>query len=749
MDFSHDYIQTFVKEHYNLHVGRTKVLAGYIDKNVLITTDTDDQFILKFSVSDPEYFLAAQNEVLQILSSNSTLYPSVIPSISGANIIHYQTYAVRLLSYLNGTFLNDVIHRSDDLLADFGQSLATLDNHLLSITIPHLSHMHLTWDIRHTLDRQQDLDLVDSPEKRRVLHYFFKQFEEQVLPVLPSLRKSIIHNDANPLNVLCKDQRICGYIDFGDMVHSCLIFDPAIALTYLMMEQEDPLRVASIFLASYHKRLPLERHELGILYYIIAARLCTSQVMAAKSRADNPDNDYISIDEDRGMDLLHKWLSINPMRAKHTFLSACGFEIPRTRTVHERLDLRNQFISKGQSVSYTSPISMESAALQYMYDDQGNSYIDCVNNIMHVGHCHPHVVTAAQRQLAKLNTNTRYLYDSLTTYAERLLNKLPSNLDKLFFVNSGSAATDLAIRLARTYTKRDEFIVIDQGYHGNTQIGIDVSSYKFDSKGGEGARSHIHKLAMPDTYRYSKSGAQYAEQVNGIVDLGQIAGFIGESILSCGGQLVLPDGYFEHIYEKIRTAGGVCIADEVQVGFGRVGEQFWGFELQGVEPDIVIMGKPIGNGHPLAAVATTTPIAESFDNGMEFFSSFGGNPVSCEIGMAVLDVIEDEGLQAHAKELGRYILGQWRTLQQQYDCIGDVRGVGLFLGIEFVKSRTTKEPDGELAESIVNEMKALHFLLSTDGPYHNVIKFKPPMVFGYKEADLLYSALSTVLANLG
>ena len=747
MDFSKEYIQTFVKQHYDINVREIKPLAGYIDKNFLITADNNEQYIVKYSSSDPDYFLDAQNQVLQILSSKSSLYPTVIPLQSGANMISHQGYSVRLLSFLQGTFLNSIKAKSEDLIADFGRTLAGMDTDLQSISIPQLSHMHLDWDIKNTLERQQELTYVDIPEKKRIIHYFFKQFEEQVLPVLPRLRKSIIHNDANPLNVLCEDQRISGYIDFGDMVYSCLIFDPAIALTYLMMEQEDPLRVASIFLAAYHKQLPLERQELDILYYCIGARLCTSQVMSAKSRADNPANEYTSIDEDRGMELLRKWLSINPIRAKQAFLSACGYESPPTRSVKERLAIRNQFISKGQSVSYASPINMVSAGLQYMYDQQGNSYIDCVNNIMHVGHCHPHVVTAAQRQLATLNTNTRYIYDSLTDYAQRLLGKLPSNLNKVFFVNSGSAATDLAIRLAKTYTKRDDFIVIGQGYHGNTQIGIDVSSYKFENKGGEGARPYIHKLKMPDTYRDSMTGREYAEEVDGIVRGHQVAGFIGESILSCGGQLVLPDGYFKHIYDKVRAVGGVCIADEVQVGFGRVGKQFWGFELQGVEPDIVIMGKPIGNGHPLAAVATTTPIAEAFDNGMEFFSSFGGNPVSCEIGMAVLDVIEQEGLQAHAQDMGQYILQQWRSLQAQFECIGDVRGVGLFLGFEIVKSRSTKEPHDTLAESIVEKMKTRHFLLSTDGPYHNVIKFKPPLVFGYREADLLYEALAAVLTE--
>ena len=291
-------------------------------------------------------------------------------------------------------------------------------------------------------------------------------------------------------------------------------------------------------------------------------------------------------------------------------------------------------------------------------------------------------------------------------------------------------------------------LVVEQGYHGNTEIGIDISSYKFDNKGGTGAKEFIHQLSMPDTYRQKINKDFYKNEATKIVDSSPIAGFIAESILSCGGQLMLPDGFLKEIYAIVRDQSGVCIADEVQVGFGRVGSHFWGFELQSVVPDIVIMGKPIGNGHPMAAVACTNEIAEAFDNGMEFFSSFGGNPVSCEIGLAVLDVIEEERLQQHAHEMGNYILAQWEKLKQTHDCIGDVRGVGLFLGIEFVASKTTKEPDEQIASTIVNKLKERGILLSTDGPYHNVIKCKPPMTFSKQDADRLYTELDLVLREL-
>jgi len=748
MHSSEDKLIEFVEKNYSIEVGEIKELAGYIDKNYRLETKNNEYYILKLSSTDPTYFIEAQNTILQKLSSQSALFPTVISSVAHKTILDYEDYSVRILTFIPGTFLEDIANKSSSLVQDFAHQLAEMDLLLQQLEIPQLSHIHLDWDIKNTLKQKEYIDLITDTENRRIIEYFLMQFQEEVIPALPKLRQSIIHNDANPMNVLAQDNAITGFIDFGDMSFTATIFESAIAITYLMMDQDDPLEIACTFLKAYHSTLALTEVEISIFYYLIAARLCTSQIMAARSKVQNPENTYTSKDEIRGQQLLKQLLQIGPIKTEHKIRVACGFNAIAKQNYTTLLDHRNKVISSAQSISYDHPISMEKSALQYMYDDLGNSYIDCVNNIMHVGHCHPTVVSAGQRQIARMNTNTRYLYSSLNQYASQLLDKLPPSLNKIIFVNSGSAASDLAIRLARTFTKRDEFIIIDQGYHGNTQIGIDISSYKFDSKGGEGTKAFVHKIAMPDTYRDPRTGIEYANEVDQIIQNKAIAGFIGESILSCGGQLMLPDGYFDSIYQKVRTAGGVCIADEVQVGFGRVGHHFWGFELQGVVPDIVIMGKPIGNGHPLAAVATTIDIANAFDNGMEFFSSYGGNPVSCEIGIAVLDVIEKENLQDHALDMGEYILAQWQALMTKHECIGDVRGVGLFLGIEFVKSRETKEPDDTLAHQIVQHMKDRKFLLSTDGPYHNVIKFKPPMVFGQDEADSLYTHLDETISQL-
>src|SRR5581483_5641966 len=299
-------------------------------------------------------------------------------------------------------------------------------------------------------------------------------------------------------------------------------------------------------------------------------------------------------------------------------------------------------------------------------------------------------------------------------------------------------------------------IVLDAAYHGNTTALVEISPYKYEGPGGMGAPPYVHKALMPDDYRGAfkrsdpEAGRKYARAVQELIQQAEerqtpIAAFIGESLLGCGGQIVLPDHYLEEVYTYVRAAGGVCIADEVQVGFGRVGTHFWGFETQGVTPDIVTMGKPIGNGHPLAAVVTTPEIAASFDNGMEYFNTFGGNPVSCAIGLAVLDVIEDEQLQTHAHHVGNHLLKGLRGLMERHSVIGDVRGLGLFVGIELVQDRETLAPAAAQATYIANRMRERGILLSTDGPFHNVLKIKPPLVFSAENADALVTTLDQIL----
>jgi 4-aminobutyrate aminotransferase-like enzyme/Ser/Thr protein kinase RdoA (MazF antagonist) len=423
-----------------------------------------------------------------------------------------------------------------------------------------------------------------------------------------------------------------------------------------------------------------------------------------------------------------------------------------TSNIHAR---RKHCIGGNLSISYRTPLHIVRGYRQYLYDETGREFLDGVNNVPHVGHCHPRVNVAAAQQMRILNTNTRYLHRALVDYAERLTAKMPDPLSVCYFVNSGSEANDLALRLAFAHTGRRDIVVLGGAYHGHLSSLIAISPYKFDGPGGAGAPSYVHQALVPDVYRGRfrgpDAGDMYAAALQGKISSvpNGIAAFICESLLGCGGQIELPEGYLQAVYAHVRAAGGVCIADEVQVGFGRLGNNFWGFETQGATPDIVVLGKPMGNGHPLAGVVTTPEIAASFDNGMEFFSTFGGNPVSCMVGMAVLDVIESENLQENAQQTGEFLIASLQELKKSYPIIGDVRGRGLFLGVELVRDLETLEPADKEAAYAANRMRDLGVLVSTDGPLHNVLKIKPPLVFNEANAERLADVLDTVLQEDG
>ena len=407
-------------------------------------------------------------------------------------------------------------------------------------------------------------------------------------------------------------------------------------------------------------------------------------------------------------------------------------------------------------LSYRQPLQILRGWRHYLYDQHGRTHLDAYNNVPHVGHAHPRIAAVIERQSRLLNTNTRYLHPLQMRFADTLRAKLPAHLTHCYFVTSGSEANELALRLARAHTGRRGMIVQDHAYHGHTTGTIDISPYKFNGPGGEGPPDWVAIAELADPYRGrfgyddAEAGAKYAADIeragSALEARGhQLAGFIAESFPSVGGQIEPPACYLAHVYERVRAAGGLCIADEVQTGLGRLGDAYWGFETQQASPDMVILGKPVGNGHPLGVVATTEEIAASFANGMEFFSTFGGTTLACAIGAEVLDIVDEEGLQANAAAMGIRLLSGLRELQQRYDIIGDVRGRGLFIGVELVTDRTNKAPATELAGYVSNRMRDHRILIGTDGPFDNVLKIRPPLTIGAADCDLLLAVLGEVL----
>ncbi|MDE3261622.1 MAG: aminotransferase class III-fold pyridoxal phosphate-dependent enzyme [Acidobacteriota bacterium] len=420
------------------------------------------------------------------------------------------------------------------------------------------------------------------------------------------------------------------------------------------------------------------------------------------------------------------------------------------------LEARRRRFSSVLSISYDVPIRVVRGRGARLYDDTGRDYLDMVNNVAHVGHAHPRVADAISRQAALLNTNTRYLYRQLTDYAERLADTFPAPLEVVFLTNSGSEANDLALRIARAHLGRQETLAFDGGYHGNLTSLIEVSPYKLDGRGGRPGPPWLHRLPMPDGYRGRfREGdgnfpASLIEDTESRVRAAGPATLIGEAILSCGGQIVPPPGYLEALYGAVRSAGGVIVADEVQTGFGRTGPAFWAFlavqdNRAPLFPDIVTLGKPAGNGHPLGAVVTSRELARSFETGMEYFNTFGGNPVSCAAGLAVLDVIGEERLAERAAAVGKTLLAGLTGLGTRYPILGQVRGRGLFLGFEMVRNPESRAPATEEARRLVNRLRDFGILNSTDGPDANVIKLKPPLPFSFADAAYYLEVLETVL----
>ena len=429
-------------------------------------------------------------------------------------------------------------------------------------------------------------------------------------------------------------------------------------------------------------------------------------------------------------------------------------EVPNDRSANDIIKRRSVNLSASLSVSYRDALHIVRGEGAELIDSNGRRWLDLVNNVCHVGHSHPRVVGALSNQAAALNTNTRYLHSAIVEYAKRLLATFPDPLSVVFFTNSGSEANDLALRLARTSIGREHVLALDWAYHGNLTSLIEISAYKFNRQGGTGPSPRVRVCELPDPYRgrFGNDGPKYADTVAAnarSLDRGgtPAAAFIHESIPGCAGQIELASGYLEAAYASARAAGALCIADEVQCGVGRVGDAMWAFEAHGVVPDIVTLGKPLGNGHPLGAVVTTAAVARGFVTGMEYFNTFGGNPVSCAAGLAVLDVVRDERLMVHAFDVGGRLAEGLRALAERHALIGDVRGRGLFLGVDLVLDRESKEPATVQASFVVEAMKRRGVLVSSDGPHDNVLKLKPPMVLRKSDVDRVLIAFDGALSD--
>ena len=424
----------------------------------------------------------------------------------------------------------------------------------------------------------------------------------------------------------------------------------------------------------------------------------------------------------------------------------------------EVMDLRKRYLTPALLTYYRHPIMIVEGSMQYVWNEQGRRYLDAFAGIVtiSVGHCHPYVLQKGREQLETLqHVTTIYLHPTIVEYAKMLAEKLPGDLNVCYFVNSGSEANDLALLMARLYTGNYDVIALRNAYHGGvaSMMGLTShSTWKYNYPHSFG----IHHAMNPDPYRglWDRSdpdaGTKYAADIKNLIEHatpGRVAAFFAESIQGVGGGITYPDGFLANAYKHTRDAGGICIADEVQTGFGRTGAHYWGFETQSVIPDIVTMAKGIGNGVPLAAVVTSPDVAQTLTQRIHF-NTFGGNPVSCAMGKAVLEVIDQEKLQQNCFELGTYCMDGLERLKSRHDVIGDVRGKGLMIGVELVRDRKTKEPAKNECAQVLERAKDLGLLIGKGGFYGNALRIKPPMCISRADIDFMLEVLDIAFGEL-
>ncbi len=726
--------------------GEIKRLPGDRDCNFIV--DVDGQALM-LKIANPgerlDVLLAQQQALAHIRQWDPGLpVPNPIPTTSGdlaaAVEVLGATVPVRLTTFLPGQTVEDV-GWNRQLRLDMAKTLARLDLALRSY-VPYATGAPDHWQIgRLGTLRPHTVHLPG--ERRQFVEAWLDFYESDIIGRLDKLRTQSIHGDFNPANLIVDPsypERLTGVIDFGDMTTAPLVTDPAIAAAYGCLGTSDPGATIAQVATAYAAHHPLTDDEVELLPLLAVSRLVQSLTISGWRASLHPGNrDYILIHAEPIWQTLRQIDAANPEQLVARTIASASKPVRKNRTTHEVLAIRNLRLSAGMRLSYDRPLRLVSGEGVWLTDSNGDRYLDGYNNVAHVGHSHPAVVAALHRQAGRLNTNTRYLVDGVGDFADRLTSLLPDPLDTVFFANSGSEANDLAWRIARTVTGRSGMVVTDNAYHGSTELTINTSP---EELGHHRLPSWVHTVPAPIDIANTGLG-------DAITRLGQagekLAAFACDTVFSSDGIHTPPDGYLARVYDAVRQAGGLCIADEVQAGYGRVGPRFWGFATDAAVPDIVTIGKPMGNGHPLAAVITTRQIADQFSATGYYFSTFAGNPVSAAVGEAVLDVMEHEGLPASASRVGAYLSKELARLVADTGVNGTVRGPGLFVGLEL--SADNGEPDAATAARVQNEMREHRVLIGRTGPAHNVLKIRPPLVFTQRHADILLETLAEVLAR--
>jgi 4-aminobutyrate aminotransferase-like enzyme/Ser/Thr protein kinase RdoA (MazF antagonist) len=754
--------ERIARDFYGL-AGSLHALPGERDCNFRLTCVDAREFVLKIldGASDAEStdclvrvldHLAEQDPALPV--------PRILPTLQGKAIGRFARdgidYASCLVSFLPGRLLGDS-SPSDALLYHVGGTLARLDHALQGFFHPSLTR-RLAWDVRRLPELVQHSQYIESPALRASVERVSETFRN-CLPRLRGLRSQAIHGDCHAANLLVDGhaQAVCGILDFGDMIHAPLIFEPAVAMSELLTEAGAPLTPIASVLRGFAQGQSLQSDEVELLFDIVTARhAVTLLVHAWRAQHDLAGARLLegaAAHSERSLPLLLSSGRQALTDAWHEAAGTSGASVGTGIAPRVELARRHRLMGAGAELFYEQPLHLVRGSGVWLYDSQGQAYLDVYNNVAHVGHAHPTVVAAIQKQVATLATHTRYLHGNILEYAEQLTARLPAHLDACIFVNSGSEANDVAWRLARLASGHDGGLVMEYAYHGITDA---VAALTPGVRPPHDARvvtlaSPPNGLRADDAMNPAQLAATGQDADRAVAELARRgfapAAFFVDTAITSSGIFDAPPAWANTLSARLRAAGCLIVADEVQYGLGRCGSHFWGFERRGLTPDIVTMGKPVANGYPMGVVVANRALIEAFQAKFGFFSTFGGNAVAAAAGLAVLKVLDAEQLMANAAATGSYLREQLEAVAARHDCLGEVRGNGLLLGLEVLnRDGSASRPRNK---KIVNALAAqCRILIGYEGPHASILKLRPPMPFRREHADLLVQALDAAAAAI-
>jgi 4-aminobutyrate aminotransferase-like enzyme/Ser/Thr protein kinase RdoA (MazF antagonist) len=764
--FEHDDVARIAREVFGLEAEVERRFDSERDQNFQLVLGGDERMVLKISnageradVLDME--TRAALHALRVDPTLPIARPRPIAADPGMFVGAVDgdarddpgiTHMVRLFDHLEGRASTDGMDLDLDALWDYGAIVGRLSAALRGFFHPAAGRV-LLWNVAHCLELRPMTPDIEDAARRTLVRRVFDRFESHVLPAWPRLRAQVIHGDLTLDNALLDDRgRIAGIVDFGDMAHTAVLADPVSALdsTLAMRKGNELFAAGHALVDGFESRVPLDAEERALIGEVLAARLALTVTISAWRVRRYPENaQYIQGWDREAWSILEQFDELGFDETARRF----GAPHPRPATADLIARRDHVFGTALSPLTYSEPLDLVRGEGVWLEDVAGRRFLDAYNNVPVAGHSHPRVSGAIARQSRLLNTNLRYLHPSAIELAERLVGSMPqgSGLDTVLFVNAGSEATDLAWRLAVAATGNGGGLVTAHAYHGVTTAATALSPEEW--RGGW-TPGFVEPFAPPDAYRGGGDDPETAvASIDGAIarlaDVGLApAALFLDTLFTSDGILIPPPESVRALCGRVREPGGLVVADEVQAGYGRTGTHLWSFAALDVEPDLVCLGKPMGNGHPIAAVIARRAHVERLGETAEFFSTFGGNPVAAEAGLAVLDVVEDRGLIERAATVGTHLRAGLESLAASHGRIGDVRGCGLLLGVDLVRDRDTREPDPALAERVLDGMRERAVLIGTTGPADNVLKVRPPLVISNDEADLIVRTLDQTLAAL-